>query len=384
MPLTLRSSFRSRRLSSAVASVALLGLGAAVVWVSSVRLPEGMTPQRTSWEFRELATPSWRPLTEARVVRMSDGVLLIPGRGLVTVSSGPIDLDVEDYRDLRVHLKVDEPSEGSFHLRIQTSERARVVSQGFRTRGGSVFEEVVVDLSPLWGSSTRIEEILLSPSTTSQPVVLREIALDRAGGILTRGVEDLLSPFPGVAMASRAFTINTVAPPLVARRSVWVWLIPTLVVLAAAGVLLGHLSGGLSRVLLRVTLACCGAVWLTGFGLLLYHQLVALRTDLAKFPFTLRHLDDAYTLIDGVPLHRDIQEALRYIPPGSGVEFAVDRDDATGVKWSGRARYYLYPVSAVGATFRIRYIGASHAPCAEIDSDRMVVHDAERFCLVRL
>jgi hypothetical protein len=127
-----------------------------------------------------------------------------------------------------------------------------------------------------------------------------------------------------------------------------------------------------------------GAAWGIGFVLLFYHQAVALAVDLRRFGDLSRN--EAYTLVDGVPLWIDMHEVARRLPKDTTVDFITEagEDPVVSALWTGRAAYYLYPILVrPGAAVKIRYFGGLHRPCAQIAPDMTVLQEADRYCLFK-
>jgi hypothetical protein len=172
-----------------------------------------------------------------------------------------------------------------------------------------------------------------------------------------------------------------VAPPVVAGRSAWTVLTP--IVLAAATLMLaGPGSSWLGTVVRRSGLGIVAAMWMLGAVLLIYHQAVALGTDVMRFGGLTG--PEAYDVLDQAPLWSDMTDIARLVPPGQSIEFVPDRDDVTAMRWKNRAAYYLYPIRVrTPSALRIHYFGAPHRPCAEIQPIAELLLEAERFCLFR-
>jgi hypothetical protein len=239
--------------------------------------------------------------------------------------------------------------------------------------------EVPLPVSPR--ADLRVVEAVLVPSLAIQPVLVASIGFEPRGPWLTATVKELWSRAPGEAMALSGFSMHSIPPPVMDGRSVWVILVP---VVLCAGILLrtGENGSGGRRLVRRSARAAVGAVWGLGFALLCYHQTVALAVDLERFGGSSR--EEAYELIDGTLLWEDIKSVAPLVPVGASVDFVTspDLDPVVSALWTGRAAYYLIPVSVrPSGEVRLQYYGGPHPPCASTDSRRRVLRESERFCL---
>ncbi|MBI3607486.1 MAG: hypothetical protein HY207_05940 [Nitrospirae bacterium] len=350
--------------------------------IGLVRLPDGISLPRTQWEFGNPSTPDWQPLTQTRMFRSGGGLLLIPGREPAAVSSGPIDLDIRDYRNIRLRFQVRSPADGVLRFRLWSVEGARWVAQQVSAAGGDTFEEIRGDLTWGWASGERIKEIIFTPSLVPQAVMVSDVELEPANGLMLAALQDLVSSFPGVVLAERAVTINTVSPPSIKGRSIWAVLIPMVFVMAAIVSLVPDMSTEWAPVAGRIAWMSIVGVWVIGFAFLLYYQAVALKTDLVRFRGWDRSV--AYAAVDGAPLYSDLADAVSRLPPGSGVTFSTDQGGFSGMILKARSRYYLYPRVESGASFRFHYFASDRRACHEVMPDAAVISEAERFCLFRV
>jgi hypothetical protein len=249
----------------------------------------------------------------------------------------------------------------------------------FAVRGGGVPEEIVVALSSERGYAGILRGILLVPSFRLQPVLVASIVLEgRMAGL--DAVWDLLSPQPGIEAARGGSGINTLAPPSMAGRSIWVWLMPFVLGVAVVGFLA---TGGAGRRSRARVWSRRGLVAAWGVALILtaYYQVVAAVIDVKDFGGL--SLADAYREIDGVPLWDDMLDAARALDRTAPVGFRAAGE--SGKFWKNRAAYYLYPIRVADSVSSwIQYYGRQHLPCEDVWPDGQILVAGERYCLIRV
>jgi hypothetical protein len=253
----------------------------------------------------------------------------------------------------------------------------------FDVPGGGTFNDVEVSLPAIGRTDVRVVEVVLVPSLAVQTAVVASIGFEPRGPWLATAVKELWSRLPGETMALSGFSMHTLPPPVINGRSIWVVLTPVVLV---AGVF-AQLARGKSEirsVVRQFAWATVVAAWGVGFLFLFYHEIIAFGVEVQRFGDGSR--EEAYHLIDGVPLWDDMGEVARRLLPGSAVEFKTGpgEDPVVSAFWEGRAAYYLYPVLVrKPAPVRVLYVGGPHPPCAHIATEERVFQDAARYCLFR-
>ncbi len=371
---------RFPRLSQLVPAVCSLGLAAAVAIYGAGDEPVAVVNPPATWDFRAESTPSWVS-PNAQVVRVSDGLKVIPRSEPASISSGVIALDAGAYERARVRLSASQPSEGWLWLVVQTPTGTRREPRAFHVRGGGGMEDILVPLALDKTDRSTVREAVLVTSVPPQPVTITSIAFEPLGGSIWAAIRELGSPAPGETLAGAPFAMHNLPPPVVWGRSVWTVLIPVVLLAGMIAMLAGDGSSAFRVAIRRAAWGVVGSVWLFGFGLVFYYQVVALRVDLSRFGGLERA--QAYAAIDYVPLWADLREVARSVPPRASVEVVIDWDRPDVVTtWTARAAYYLYPVTVQSRSpFRLRYFGRSHPPCGQVEPGSAVLREGERFCL---
>jgi hypothetical protein len=269
-------------------------------------------------------------------------------------------------------------------LVVRSPEGVTRVTATFDVSGKGTFEDILVPVSLPRGSNLRVVQAVLVPSVIPQTAIVAAIRFEPDEARLITALREVLSSSPGKTASLQGSSVNSLPPPVINGRSLWLALTPVVLV---AG-MLARLIGGGTRAraaVCRVGWGCVGAVWSLGAGLTAYHQVVALAADAESFGGGSRAA--AYEVIDGVPLWEDMQAIARALPPDSAVRVVVDvaGGDPLGTSlWTGRAAYYLYPVGVRSfAPVTIYYVGGPHSPCEQIASGLQVLDDASRYCLLR-
>ncbi|MFZ5862554.1 MAG: hypothetical protein ACOYXR_06940 [Nitrospirota bacterium] len=329
------------------------------------------------WEFSGGQATTWTS-PNAEVTLLANGIGLTPRKDPPILRSGPLSLDLRDYRRLTVSLRTERASEGLLGLVVDTGGGTKRLSLRFTTRGETM-ETLDLDLSGLPLGVVR--EAVLIPSLVPQPVAVGSVRFVAVSVASLLG--EAVSPNPGVSLALAGSSINFVEPPSIRGRSLWHWLFFAIVVLAIVVFGLRGTAGW--RVAIR-TRAAQGlmAIWGLGVGFLIYHQSVALGIDVQRFWGL--SADEAYHTMDGAPLSRDMRDVAAMATARDSIELIVHEADSLGQYWRGRAGYYLAPVPLVlsDATLRLHYFAGAHAPCGTLESDLVLVREAERFCLFRV
>jgi len=369
-------------LSGILAALCAVGLAIVVARAGAVYVPGSASHLRSVWDFSIDSTPSWIS-PNALVTRAPDGLVLTPRGEPAGVSSGPVALDTGAQGRLRLRLAAGEPSEGRVGLLVRTPSGSQTVRRTFQVRGG-VREEIIVPVGLDGPARASIQEVMLVPSVTLQPVTISSIRFESDAGYVWPLLKEVVSALPGDSAARDSFTMNTLAPPLFGDRSVWAILIPIILLAATTGTLLRESDTRLGGATRRWAWGLVVAVWIFGFGVGVYHQVGALRVDVSRFGGVSRA--EAYAAIDHVPLWDDMQHVARLISPRRDVEVFIDYDRPdVQLMWKERARYYLYPIIVRDASpVMVRYFGQAHTPCAQVESDRTLLHEAERFCLFQV
>ncbi len=371
---------RFPRLSQLIPAVCSLGLATVVAIYGGGAEPVALVNPPSTWDFRVAFTPSWAS-PNAQVVRVSNGLMVIPRSEPASVSSGLIALDAGAYESARLRLSARQPSEGWLWLVVQTQTGTRREPRVFHVRGGGALEDIIVPLALDKADRSIVREVVLVPSVPPQLVTITSIAFEPLGGSIWAAIRELGSPSPGETAASAPFAMHTLLPPVVGGRSVWTVLIPVVLLAGTIAMLAGDAASAFRVAIRRTAWGVVGSVWLLGFGLAFYYQVVALRVDLSRFGGLERA--QAYAAIDYVPLWADLREVVRSLPPRASVEVVIDRDRPDVVTtWTARAAYYLYPVTVRSRSpVRLRYFGRSHPPCGQVEPESVVLREGERFCL---
>lgn len=368
--------------------VRVLAVGATVwlVWavaaLGSHRLPPALSPMNPVWDFSDPATPAWSS-PNGRAVRGPRGLLLSPSVEAPMLSSGPLGHDPAAFRRVHLRLSVRERTTGRFGLVLRGREGTRRVVTLFEVRGGATFEDVALTLDIPDQPGFRVDEAVLVPSTIPQPAVVARISAEPGDGRLSTWAKELWSPSPGESAALAGFAMHTLPPPVLDGRSVWLFLIPIVVIAGSLARLVGDAPGP-RAVIRRVAWGTVGTVWVLGAALATYHQTVALATDIDRFGG--RTGDGAYALIDGVPLREDMRAVAALIPAGDAVNFMTDArlDPVVSALWKGRAGYYLAPIGVhPSGAVSVFYFGGPHQPCSAVAGDAAVLSDSERYCAWR-
>jgi hypothetical protein len=310
-------------------------------------------------------------------------MMVAPMGNAAMLSSGQMDHDPVAFERMHMRLKVGDATQGRVGLVLSGRDGSSRVVVPFDVAGGGTFTDIEVSLPAISRTDVRVVEVVLVPSLAVQPTVVASISFEPDKPWLVTTVGELWSPLPGEATALSGFAMHTLPPPVINGRSAWVGLIP-LVLFAG---ILARFTRGESRVrtvVRRCAWATVAASWGVGFVLLLYHQILALGFDVKRFGDLSR--EEAYTLIDGVPLWDDMGTVARRLPPGSTVELVTDagEDPVVSALWTGRAAYYLSPLRVrPSAPIIIRYFGRAHLPCAQMASEGELLEEAARYCLFR-
>lgn len=364
-----------------VAAAIIGGLAVAVAVLGARPLPAELSPLRPTWVFTETAG-SWTS-TNSRVVRTSQGLVVTPTGSPAMISSGPMEHDPAAFERMRLRLRAGETTQGRVGIVLRGNDGTVRVLASFDVPGGDAFANVVALLPRAPAGHARVAEAVLVPSIAVQPTVVASIRFEPDDPWLVTTARELWSPSPGEAMARLGFSMHSIPPPVLNARSAWAVLTPLVLF---AGILARFATGksGVWSLVRRSAWAAVGAAWGIGFVLLFYHQAVALAVDLRRFGDLGRN--EAYTLVDGVPLWTDMHEVARRLPEGSMVDFITEagEDPVVSALWTGRAAYYLYPIQVrPGAAAKIRYFGGLHRPCAQIAPDMAVLQEADRYCLFK-
>lgn len=333
------------------------------------------------WDFRAVSTPAWIS-PNAQVVRASNGLVVMAQREPASISSGLIALDASAYGRVRLRLSAQQPSEGRLWLVVQTGTETRREPRAFHVRGGGALEDIVVPLTLDATDGSTIREAVLVLSVSPRLVTIASVAFEPLGGPIWSALREVGSPSLGETAAIAPSAMHTLPPPVVNGRSVWTVLIPAALLAGTIAILAGDPTSALRTSIRRTAWVTVGGVWLVGFGLAFYQQVVALRVDISRFGGLERA--QAYAVIDYVPLWADIQDVALSVPPRASVEVVIDWEDRPDIvaTWSARAAYYLYPVTVRSRSpIRLRYFGRPHPPCRQVESESVVLREGERFCL---
>ena len=369
-------------LSGILAALCAVGLAIVVARAGAVYAPGAASHLRSVWDFTHDSSPSWIS-PNALVTRAPDGLVLTPKGEPAGVSSGPVDLDTGAHGRLRLRLKMGESSEGRVGFLVRTPSGSQPVERSFQARGGGAPEEIVVPVALDGAARALVREVMLVPSMVLQSVVISSITFESGEGAAWASLKELVSPLPGDSAARDPFAMHTLSPPLFDDRSVWAILVPIVFLAVPIAVALRENDRRIGVGIRRWAWGIVAAVWIFGFAIAFYHQAVALRVDLSRFGGLGRA--EAYAVIDYVPLWEDMRQIARLIPPRASVEVVVagDRPDVQAT-WKARAGYYLYPIVVrTPSAVRIHYFGTAHAPCTQVDPDRLLLHEAERYCIFR-
>jgi hypothetical protein len=364
--------------AAAVLVVGCLVWGA--VAIGKRPLPPELSPLRPTWDFAGAASP-WTS-RNSRLLRTPEGLTVIPATDAAVMASGQLDHVPAAFERMYLRLRVSEATRGRVGLVLSGPEGSRRALVSFDVPGGETFSDIEVSLPAIDRADDRVVEVVLVPSLALQPVVIASMRFEPSGPWWVTAVKELWSSLPGEATALSGFSMHTLPPPVINGRSVWVILIPG--VLIAGLALVGWVTPGASSVVRRFAWSTVVTVWGLGFLFAVYHQMIAFAVEVERFGD--RSREEAYTLIDGVPLWSDMGEVARGLPPGSAVRFETDakEDHFVSAFWEGRAAYYLYPVLVrEDAPVRVMYYGRSHPPCAQIAPEAYVLKDAARYCLVK-
>ena len=366
-----------------VAAILVAGLLVwGVVTLGARPLPAELSPLKPTWDFTGAAS-SWRS-HDGRLLRTAEGLMVIPTANPAMILSGEMDHDPAAFERMYLRVKVGDATQGRVGLVLSGRDGSSRVLVPFEVPGGGTFSDVEVTLPAMDRTDVRVAEVVLVPSLALQPAVIASIGFEPRSLWLATTVKELWSPLPGETTALSGFSMHTLPPPVINGRSIWVVLIPVVLV---AGIL-AQVAGGQSGIrsgVRQIAWATMGAVWGVGFLFLFYHQIIALGVEVQRFGD--RSRDETYHLIDGVPLWDDMGEVARRLLPGSAVEFTTGpgEDPVVSALWEGRAAYYLYPVLVrKPAPVRVVYFGGPHPPCAQIASEEKVLQDAARYCLLRV
>ena len=363
---------------SMTASLLAVILGATIVVVGmGVSGVFALSSHRVELNFTSASIPSWTS-PNADLSAEADGFMLMPSVEPAILLSDPMMADVRMYTTARLRLTAQEPTQGRLGLLIETPGGESRVQVPFAVRGGGVLDEVVVALPSERGYVGILRGVLLVPSFHVQPVLVASIVLEgRTAGL--DAVWDLLSPQPGVEAARSGTGINTLAPPSMAGRSIWVWLMPFVLGVAVVGFLV---TGGAGRRSRARVWSRRGLVAAWGVALIFtaYYQVVAAVINVKDFGGL--SLADAYREIDGVPLWDDMLDAGRALDRTVPVGFRADGE--RGESWKVRAAYYLYPIRVADSVSSwIQYYGRQHPPCEDARLSGVVRIAGERYCLVQ-
>jgi hypothetical protein len=244
-----------------------------------------------------------------------------------------------------------------------------------------VSEDILLPLALAEADHAIVQEVVLVPSMRLQSVTIASIVFEPHDGSVGSAVYHLISPVPGEISALAPFAMHTLPPPLVGDRSAWTVLVPVVLLAGMIAVFAGDGGSALGGAMRRGAWGVVGAVWLLGFGLTFYYQVVALRVDFSRFGGLDR--SQAYAAIDYVPLWDDVLEVRRSLPTLGSVDVVIDSDRPDVVAtWNARAAYYLYPIIVRRpAPFKLRYFGQRHPPCGQVERELLVLREGERFCL---
>jgi hypothetical protein len=298
-----------------------------------------------------------------------------------SISSGLMTLTARAYTHVRLRLSAQQPSEGWLWLVIKRPTETRREPRAFRVRGGGVSEDILLPLALAEADHAIVQEVVLVPSMRLQSVTIASIVFEPHDGSVGSAVYHLISPVPGEISALAPFAMHTLPPPLVGDRSAWTVLVPVVLLAGMIAVFAGDGGSALGGAMRRGAWGVVGAVWLLGFGLTFYYQVVALRVDFSRFGGLDR--SQAYAAIDYVPLWDDVLEVRRSLPTLGSVDVVIDSDRPDVVAtWNARAAYYLYPIIVRRpAPFKLRYFGQRHPPCGQVERELLVLREGERFCL---
>ncbi|MEW6683913.1 MAG: hypothetical protein AB1451_13510 [Nitrospirota bacterium] len=366
-----------------IAAVLLAGL---LVWgvvaLGAGPLPAELSPLKPMWDFTGAAS-AWRS-SNSRLLRTEEGLTVAPMANAAVISIGQMDHDPAAFERMHLRVKVGDATQGRVGLVLSGHDGSSRVLVPFDVPGGGTFNDVEVSLPIPPRADLRVVEVVLVPSLAVQPAVVASIGFEPSGPWWVTAVKELWSRLPGETTALSGFSMHTLPPPVINGRSVWIVLMPIVLV---AGVLAQLVRGnsGIRSIVRRCAWATAVAVWGVGFLFLFYHQIIALGVDVRRFGD--RNRAEAYHLIDGVPLWEDMGEVTRLLPSGSAVEFKArhGEDPVVSVFWKGRAAYYLYPVLVRDtAPVRVLYFGGPHPPCTQVASEDTVLQDAARYCLFRV
>jgi hypothetical protein len=311
-------------------------------------------------------------------------MMVAPTGNAAMTSSGLMNHDPAAFERMHMRLKVDEATQGRLGLVLSGRDGSSRMLVSFDVPGGGTFTDVEVLLPAMGRTDVRVVQVVLVPSLAVQPVVIASIGFKPNAPWLATAVNELWSRAPGETTALSGFSMHSLPPPVINGRSVWVVLMPVVLV---AGVLtqLARGTSEIRSVVRRFGWAAVGTVWGLGFLFMFYHQIIALGVEVQRFSD--RSREEAYHLIDGVPLWGDMGEVARRLSPGSAVEFKTEagEDHFVSAFWEGRAAYYLYPVLVRdGAPVSVLYFGRPHPPCAQSASGAAVLQEAVRYCLFRV
>lgn len=378
--MSVSDGVRSSRLSQIVAVTCTAALSVVVAYTGAGYEPGASAYPLSAWDFRVAATPLWYS-PNAQVLRAPEGLAVMPHGEPSSVSSGLVALDARSYSAVRLRVTAQKPSEGWLWLVLRTSTGTTRAPRAFHVQGGGAPEDIMVPLALDAADSAVIREVVLVPSAVPQPVTVSSIAFEPREGSVSDAIRELWSPSPGQIAATAPFAMHTLSPPLVGGRSVWTVLIPAVLLAGTVAMLAGDRTSAYQAAIRHGAWGIVCAVWIVGFGLAVYHQAVALSVDLSRFGGLPRA--EAYAVIDYVPLWEDMREAARSVPPHTSVEVLIDWDRSDVVTtWNARAAYYLYPIVVRSSSpVRIRYFGRAHVPCAKVEPNRPLLHEAERFCV---
>lgn len=328
------------------------------------------------WEFSEGLPSEWTS-PNAEIVRVTQGIALIPREKPAVLLNSSLSLDLRRYRRVRLSVLTESPSEGRLGLVVETTGGIERVSLPFKTHGG-VMETLEFDLPKL--PSGVLKEVVLVPSLIPQSVGIGSVQF--ASMLLAPWLDELLSPKPGENLALRGYSINFVDAPLIHGQSLWQWLFP--VVLGLAIVMIGVQGTARWQAIIRVS-AMRGLVitWGLGVGFLVYYQAVALTIDVKRFGGL--SPEEAYQRMDG-GLWRDMRAVSALATSNDSIELVLHVEEAMGSFLRYRTAYYLAPVPVLpeGATLRLHYFTDVHAPCATMEPRLVLLRESQRGCLFRV
>lgn len=375
-----RRGYLVARWKRAAAILATVGLAAAVVKLGLKPLPADQSPLKLRLDFANSGAPLPRSPND-QMEQTPQGLVLSSIRPAVSVTV--FGRQVKGLGRARVRLNVQQPSEGRIRLIIEPRSGAQqTLIFPFHSRGGGVFEDIVVPLAFNGAPDDVIKEVGLLPSVIPQTAVVASMVLEPDAPFLETVAKELVSPLPGELTALKGTSINWLPPFVMNGRSAWMVLMP---IMLLAGTI-ARLTSGNTRTLVvirRYAWGTLGAVWGLGFALMMYHQAVAVVADTKTYGGLNR--DDAYAVIDMIPLSQDMREVAKLISPHTFVEFSVVGDQAPEQVlgfWKRRATYYLLPIQVrPSASVKVEYFVGAHPSCAQVEPQKVLLHEAARFCL---